>query len=64
MTWVDVTHTSTRSLGNFNRFVQAASRNDAQDAVDFFDVFSVSNPWSFTSAGPITFSAFSRNDPV
>lgn len=65
MTFVDVTQTSDRSLGNFNRMVQACDYvAPSQRGVDFFECISKTNPWSVTSASPIAIKTNARENPV
>lgn len=63
MTWADTTHTSTRSLGNFNRMIQAKDTLDAGRGVDFAEAVTVENAWSVTSLGPVAIRA-PREEPV
>lgn len=65
MSWTDATFTSARSLGNWNRLVQAASDvTSGQRGVDFSEVFSLVAPFSITSASPVAFRSIPREDPA
>ena len=64
MTFVDATRTSSRSLGNFNRMVQACDYvASGQRGVDFSECFSASNAFSITTASPVALRTNARNDP-
>lgn len=65
MTFVDNTQTSSRSLGNWNRMIQAADYvASGQRGVDFIEVISAANPWSVTTAASISISSNAREHPV
>lgn len=65
MTFVDATRTSSRSLGNFNRLVQAKDVvASGQRGVDFSECISEAAPFSITSASPIAIKPTPREDPA
>lgn len=54
MTFQDATFTSQRSLGNFNRMIQACDYvAPDQRGVDFAECISVTNPFLITIISPV-----------
>lgn len=64
MTWADTTVTSSTSLGNFSRFVDADPIGDGTGGIDFTNTFSSENPFVFTATkNAIEFTAAPRENP-